>query len=62
MSFAYDVDIHCKLKHRCMCAKVVPTTAKPAGKRTRGKTNELFHMRITGKSQYSTPIYIINQI
>lgn len=39
--FAYDVDIHCKLKHRCMCAKVVPATAKPAGKRTRVKTWEL---------------------
>ena len=43
LCIAYDDDIHYTLKHQCVC-KIVLATMKPAGKITRVKINNLFHM------------------
>jgi hypothetical protein len=40
---AYDDDINYTIKHQCVC-KIVLATMKPAGKITRVKINDLFHM------------------
>jgi len=45
LCIAYDDDINYTLfKTPIVCAKVVPATVKPAGKITRVKRNDLFHM------------------